>query len=96
MGIENHLGPFIVGLIVIIGLMTLGIKVLISGWPKSKGNPGNSKKGKCPAPNCSQTVIETATKVAIMETNQGQLFVKVNAIAEDVSFIRGKMDNKEG
>ena len=92
MGIENHLGPFIVGLIVIIGLMAVGIKVLISGWPKKKGNPGNSKKGKCPAPACSQTVIETATKVAIMETNQGVIFEKVDDIAKDVSFIRGKMD----
>ncbi len=85
------IAPLIIGFVLVVGLVVLGIKQLISGWPLSK-NLGN-KKGECPAPKCNQTVIETATKVEILEENQAKVFTKVEKIADDVSFIRGKMDD---
>ena len=91
MAIQNHLPELIVGALIVLGLMGLGIWQLVSGRLMSK----NNKKGKCPAPKCSQVVIETATKVEILEENQGKMFEKIDQISNDVSFIRGKMDKEE-
>lgn len=76
--------PLAAGVLIVLGLMGLGVWQLVSGWPLSR---------KCPVPECSAAVIETATKVEILETNQAKIFSKVSAIADDVSFIRGKMDD---
>lgn len=53
-----------------------------------RDNPGSS--------GCKTQIVkdvtETKTRVGILEKNQTVLFKKVDGIADDVSFIRGRME----
>lgn len=58
-----------------------------SNNPGNPGNPGNNNKTQM-----TKDVTETKTRVGILENNQIVIFQKVDKIADDVSFIRGKME----
>ncbi len=54
-----------------------------------RGNPGNPGNNRT---QMTKDVTETKTRVEILEKGQFTLFEKVNKMADDVSFIRGKME----
>ncbi len=73
--------------VVVLVAVAWGAYYKANGFRRSNpGNPGNNKT------QMTKDITETKTRVEILESNQTVLFQKVDKMAEDVSFIRGKME----
>lgn len=78
--------------IILLIAVAMGTYYRVNGFrkPNNPGNPGNP--GNHFKTQMTRDMVETKTRVEILEDNQTTLFKKVDQISDDVSFIRGKME----
>ena len=64
---------------------------------RRNGTNGGAPEGKCPDPGCQAQVVHTAKEVRELKSKiDDHVFPKINKIAEDVAFIRGRTEDKKG
>ena len=64
---------------------------------KDRVCPAPEGPDECPDPNCQSKVVQTAKDVIVIKTDiKETIFPQMNKTAQDVSFIRGKLEGIYG
>jgi hypothetical protein len=62
----------------------------------NKAMNGNGKDGECPNPKCHDDMIQTNVEVKELKENVDSLFKYAKQNAENIQYIRGKIDQALG
>lgn len=85
----------IVGALSILGMVIMAVKWM-TGWSPfaRKDNPKKNNPSNSWQTSVNKKLAQGEVRIGMLENGQKVLFSKVNKIAEDVAFIRGKMEGK--